>query len=133
MQAELRDAFYTAIAEFADAQELPVAFPNLDFDAANHAKYIKAHTLPVMPTLLTHKGGSHHRWVLQVDVCVRDNTAEIASAQIVDQLNAAYPVGHKFTGGGHAFQVILAPYPANPIVSDGWLSTPVSMRVQTIH
>lgn len=136
MQVELRELFYDAVNVFAKTHGLQVSEPNVKFNPPKNrdAQYIKVHTLPVNPSVVTVCGESRNRFILQMDVCSRDGVGELVPLRIVDALRRElFPIHSKLNGPENTFEVIKPVSPSNPIKSDGWFSTPVTLTVQTFN
>lgn len=131
VEADLDDLFYAAIQAFAATEGVRVSFPNVDFDPDKQESiYLKPSISPITPEVKTVCGGiAEHIWILQVMIYVRRGTGERNAKAIADRLAVAFPVTHVFRNADHAFVVIRPPSPVPPIVSEGWVSIPVQMRI----
>ena len=136
MLEELQREFYERMIVFAAVEALPLNVPNIDFDPPTYpaAHYLRASVLPSSPSVLTIEAGATlHIWTMQVSIYAREGIGEISSLQYASKLRCAFPVATIFTGADHNYKVISAPSPAPPVLlNDGWLSTPVSFRVQAV-
>lgn len=133
VEAEIRSLLYVSVNAFADAEGLPVVWPNTRFDAQAHTNYLRAAVLPVTPRLLTVcDGGSVYDWILQINIYVPDGVGELVAQRYADKLRDTYPVGFELVGN-HRYRVIEPAHVAPPVPVEGWYFTPVQHRFQTIQ
>lgn len=131
MEHELRALLFTALRDFGQAAGIAVAYENKKFEPGVDA-YLELQIFPVSPELFgVTTGWSRYQWIFQVSVFVRDGVGAYKSSAIVDQLRAAFPYAHKFSGD-REYQVSRPADSKPPVRVKGWYATPVHFRVQTI-
>ena len=133
MEADLLQAVFTKIKTVADSLDLPCYWPNVAPQSAPVSTHLRVSVLPTTPQVLTIcSGGSRYQWILQVAIWVRDGVGTVAPAQHIDSIRSAIPYNTVLTSS-HGFKSIAAGEVLPTIAADGWYSTPVQFRLQTVY
>lgn len=127
-QALVRAALETALDTWADAQSIPVAWENVDFDPPASI-YIRANILPAQTQSLDllgkHRG---YRGIFQVTLCMPRGVGPGASDALVADLDETFPRAAVFTAGGVRTQIVTPMSASTPIPDDDALLVPVSCQ-----
>ena len=133
MEADLLQAVFAKVKAVADGLSLPCYWPNVAPQSAPVSTHLRVSVLPTTPQVLTIcGGGSRYRWILQVAIWVRDGAGAIVPAQYIDSIRSAIPYNTILTSS-HGFKSIAAGEVLPAIAADGWYSTPVQFRFQTVY
>ena len=134
MEAELLKAVFAQVKAVADALALPCYWPNVAPQSAPANTHLRVTVLPTAPQVLTIcSGGSRYQWILQVAVWVRDGVGVVIPAQYIDNIRSAIPYNTAVLTNSHSFKSITAGEVLPAVAADGWYSTPVQFRFQTIY
>ena len=133
MEADLLQAAFAKVKAIADGLHLPCYWPNVSPLFAPVNTQLRVSVLPTTPQVLTIcSGGSRYQWILQVAVWVRDGVGAVVPAQYIDSIRSAIPYNTVLTSS-HGFKSIAAGEVLPAIAADGWYSTPVQFRFQTVY
>ncbi len=133
MEADLLNAAFAKVKAVADGLSLPCYWPNVALPTSPANVHLRISVLPTTPQVLTIcSGGSRYQWILQVAIWVRDGVGIVAPAQHIDSIRSAIPYNTVLTSS-HGFKSIAAGEVLPAIAADGWYSTPVQFRLQTVY
>ena len=133
MEADVRDAAFTAVSTLANGLGLAVYWPNVavpDDTADEHIRVSVISTQPDSTNICSAE--SRYQWILQLSIYVRDGVGEILPAQHADNVKSGLPFGTVLSGGGHEFRVNRTAEVFSAINYDAWLVVPVQFRLETI-
>lgn len=130
-QSAIRAALEAPLATWAAAQNppLPVAWENVALDA--QGRHIRASLLPAQ-TLSFDLLGKHRRFqgIFQLTLVMPTNAGMRDTEALVAGIGALYPNAARFTSGGISVLIAKPASAAPPLVDDGQLAVPVSIRYQ---
>lgn len=136
MESELREAVFSVLKAFADAEGWPIFFPNKgpsDAFLKSKTPHVRSSILPIEQfPLMVCDGSGPREWILQNSLFVRAGDTEIDVNEMVDKVVDLLPCLRVFTGAsGRQYKLVRRTDPKPPIPSDGWYQVPIDSRVQT--
>lgn len=137
MESELGELLDGWAKTFAASEGLPLAVPNRSFNppvAGRDEAYLAAILLDTPPdTRGICNGWARYTWLLQVSIYVRDGLGGGRARGILDRLRASLHPPMRLTSTSHTFVVTRAPAAATTVSGDGWVMTPVTIRIEAVH
>ena len=132
MIADIYEAILAEIQGFSDAQNIPVAWPNVDYSDKSEPF--------IAPDILLAQTASLGLYVvnmpgvLQISVNYQDGGGIVTPAGIIDALLLAFPRNHKILAGDYCIQFgnnggYVSPY----LISNGWIQYPVSFNFRIMY
>lgn len=137
MEAEALKAMFDHV-ESLDI--LPTWFPNIETDNKGNESpkdnHFRVYILPVNTnsTLSVCGSKTRYRWLMQINVHVRDGVGSIKAAEYIDLLRAGtIPNSYLSTSSDKKFRIVGAANLSSPSNSNGWFSYPVTFTIESIY
>lgn len=130
MIADIHEAIFTDLEQFAAGEDVEVAYPNVDFTPGS-APYLRANilfaaTANVGLEIVNQPG------VFQVDVMYRDGLGVIVAAKMADALILHFHRNRRIQAGAACVLFNDTGYISPPLVSNGWLQMPVNFQFRIL-
>lgn len=130
MLADIHQAIFTDLQTFGNAQNISIAYPNVDFTPGS-APYLRVNLLfaaseNIGLEIVNQPG------VLQVDVMYRDGLGVIMAANLADALVNHLPRNRRIQAGSYCVLFNSRGYVSPPLVDGGWVQMPVNFNFRVL-
>ena len=130
MIAAIHQAIFSDLQDFANAEGIQIAFPNVDF-VPGELPYIRVNVLfgatdNIGLEIVNQPG------VLQVDVMYRDGAGIIQASSLADGLLDWIPRNRRIQAGAFCVLFNHRGYISTPIIDGGWLQMPVNFNFRIL-
>ncbi len=126
--ARIRSAFENRLSGWADARlpPIPVAWENVNFSSS--LTYLRAYVLPAETTTDLEGAYRGYSGIFQASIFVPRGTGVNDAQEIVEELDALFPVNDRITVSGLTVQIITPMSPSPWRQDDDFISTAVRTR-----
>lgn len=133
MDQELLDSTLPTIRAIADAEAMPVVYPNLTLKKSLDDDHFRLNVLDTDPVPYIVTGGSINTLILQVGIYTREGSGTVKTNRILKSLRAAFKMGTIFKIDGMQFTCMSDIFKGPSMQSDAWYFVPVQIRFSLIN